>query len=211
MKKTHRQYSKISLEYFQACYVVPEEWEPVCSIFNEEHRLLADDCCLRLRLKLDNKTIWSSCNIDTLLEMADSTGEFYPFSCYDCGDPGCAGIFSPSRIIHSGEDIILCLHRPLQENGNNPRHFRAYRLRKKDFFKELLAAANFRISMEKKLNIDVSYELNEENKFDFPDLLTDVFGFKDCPYYQYEISQKLRKVFPKLKNELMKMMEKEIS
>lgn len=207
MKKRHRKYSKISLEYFQACYVVKEEWKHIYTIFNEEYQLLKNDCGLRLRLKLNNKTIWSCCNIDTLLEMYLNSGKYYPFTCDDCGDPGCAEIFSPCRIIHSREDIILCLRRPLQENGNNPRHFRAYRLRKKDFFKELLAAANFRISMEKKLNIDVSYELNKENKFDFPDLLTDVFGFKDCPYYQYKISQKLRKAFPMLKNELLEMME----
>ena len=33
-----------------------------------------------------------------------------------------------------------------------------------------------------------------------------IFGLSDAPEYQYKISQKIRKVYPKLKNELLKMM-----
>ncbi len=204
MKKRHRKYSKISLEYFQACYVVKEEWKHIYTIFNEEYQLLENDCGLRLRLKLDNKTIWSCCNIDTLLEMYLNSGKYYPFTCDECAWPECAGIFAPCRIIHHGEDIVLCLRSPLQEN-NDPRwstrwRYRAYRLSKKDFLRELLGAVHFRISMENMFNEKV------DEKYQTTVLLTKIFGFSDAPEYQYKISQNIRKVYPKLKNELLKMM-----
>ena len=214
MKKRHHKYSKISLEYFQACYVVPEEWKQICSIFNEEYRLLANDCNLQLRLKLDNKTIWSSCNIDTLLEMYLTPGKYYPFTCDDCGDPGCAGIFAPSRIIHSGEDIILCLRSPLQEN-NDPRwstrwRYRAYRLRKKDYLRELLSVMHFRISLENTLNIKFNETQDEEKQRQDLCLLMDIFGLESCVMYHKDISENIRTAFPKLKNEFLKMLGKEI-
>ena len=198
MKKRHRKYSKISLEYFQACYVVNEEWKHIYTIFNEKYQLLENDCGLRLRLKLDNKTIWSCCNIDTLLEMYLNSGKYYPFTCDDCGIPECAGIFSPCRIIHHGEDIVLCLRSPLQESRSKYWRYRAYRLRKKEFLRELLCVVHFRISLENMLKMDEKYQTTT--------LLMKIFGSFDALEYQYKISQKIRKVYPKLKNALVKMM-----
>ena len=139
MKKRHHKYTKISLRYVQSVSPFSEIEIMLANCFGENISLWKDDCSLRLRLQLDDKTIWSTCDINILLEMYQTPGKYYPFTCDDCGDPGCAGIFAPSRIIHSGEDIILCLRSPLWEN-HDPRwstrwRYRAYRLRKKDYLR----------------------------------------------------------------------------
>ena len=142
-------------------------------------------------------------------------GKYYPFTCDDCDDPGCAGIFAPSRIIHSGEDIILCLRSPLQEN-NDPRwstcwRYRAYRLRKKDYLRELLSVMHFRISLENTLNIKFNETQKEEKQWQDLCLLMDIFGLESCVMYHKDFSENIRTAFPKLKNELLKMLGKEIS
>lgn len=202
MKKRHHKYTKISLRYVQSGILFSETEIMLEKCFGENISLWKDDCSLRLRLSLGGKTIWSTCDINVLLEMYLTPGKYYPFTCDDCGDPGCAGIFSPCRIIHSGEDIILCLRSPLQEN-NDPRwstrwRYRAYRLRKKEFLRELLGAVHFRISLENMLKMD--------EKDQTTTLLTKIFGSFGTLEYQYKISQNIRKVYPKLKNELLKMM-----
>ena len=64
----------------------------------------------------------------------------------------------------------------------------------------LVNAVHFRISLENVLNIKM------DNKEQAMKLLTKIFGLSDAPEYQYEISQKIRKVYPVLKNEVLKMM-----
>lgn len=132
-------------------------------------------------------------------------GKYYPFPCDDCADCGCAGIFAPCRVIHYGEDIILCLRNPLQKNKGQRWNYRAFRIRKKDFLSELLNAVRFRISLEDALNIkfDVQYEECSANTMK---LLTDIFGYHDAAEYQYKISQNIRKAYPQLEKELLKMM-----
>ena len=198
MKKRHHKYTKISLRYVQSVFPFSETEIILANCFGENISLWKDDCSLRLRLSLGGKTIWSTCDINVLLEMYLTPGKYYPFTCDDCGDPGCAGIFSPCRIIHSGEDIILCLRSPLQENSSKSWRYRAYRLRKKEFLRELLCVVHFRISLENMLKMDEKYQATT--------LLMKIFGSFDALEYQYKISQKIRKVYPKLKNELLKMM-----
>ena len=200
MKKRHRKYTKISLRYVQSGILFSETEIMLANCFGENISLWKDDCSLQLRLQLDDKTIWSTCDINILLEMYLTPGKYYPFTCDDCSDPGCTGIFSPCRIIHRGEDIALCLRFPLQENSSKRWRYRAYRLRKKDFLRELLGAVHFRISLENMFNIKV------DEKDQTTTLLTKIFGPFDAHEYQCKISQNFRKVYPKLKNELLKMM-----
>ena len=186
------------MRYVQSVSPFSEIEIMLANCFGENISLWQDDCSLRLRLQLDDKTIWSTCDINILLEMYLTPGKYYPFTCDDCGDPGCDGIFSPCRIIHRGEDIALCLRFPLQENSSKRWRYRAYRLRKKDFLRELLSVMHFRISLENMLKMDEK----DRNTV----LLTKIFGLSDAPEYQYKISQNIRKVYPKFKNELLKMM-----
>ena len=214
MKKRHHKYTKISLRYVQSVSPFSEIEIMLANCFGENISLWKDDCSLRLRLQLDDKTIWSTCDINILLEMYLTPGKYYPFTCDDCGDPGCAGIFAPSRIIHSGEDIILCLRSPLQEN-NDPRwstrwRYRAYRLRKKDYLRELLSVMHFRISLENTLNIKFDETQDEEKQQQDLCLLMDIFGLESCVMYHKDISENIRTAFPKLKNEFLKMLGKEI-
>ena len=214
MKKRHHKYTKISLRYVQSGILFSETEIMLEKCFGENISLWKDDCSLRLRLSLGGKTIWSTCDINVLLEMYLTPGKYYPFTCDDCGDPGCAGIFSPCRIIHSGEDIILCLRSPLQEN-NDPRwstrwRYRAYRLRKKDYLRELLSVMHFRISLENTLNIKFDETQDEEKQRQDLCLLMDIFGLESCVTYHKDISENIRTAFPKLKNEFLKMLGKEI-
>ena len=200
MKKRHRKYTEISLRYVQSFSPFSETEIMLANYFGEESSLWQDDYSLQLRLSLDGKTIWSTCDINVLLEMYLKTGKYYPFTCDDCGIPECAGVYAPCRIIHCGEDIILSLRSPLQENSSKRWRYRAYRLRKKDFLKELLGVIHFRISLENILNINI------DDKDQTTALLIKTFGIFDTQEYQYKISQKIRMTYPKLKNELLKTM-----
>ena len=214
MKKRHHKYTRISLRYVQLSSSFSETDIVRSTYWGENSSLWRDDCSLRLLLSLDNKPVFYTCNINTLLEMYLKPGKYYPFTCDDCDDPGCAGIFAPSRIIHSGEDIILCLRSPLQEN-NDPRwstswRYRAYRLRKKDYLRELLSVMHFRISLENTLNIKFDETQDEEKQRQDLCLLMDIFGLESCVMYHKDFSENIRTAFPKLKNEFLKMLGKEI-
>ena len=214
MKKRHYKYTRISLRYVQLSSSFSETDIVRSTYWGENSSLWRDDCSLRLLLSLDNKPVFYTCNINTLLDMYLKPGKYYPFTCDDCDDPGCAGIFAPSRIIHSGEDIILCLRSPLQEN-NDPRwstswRYRAYRLRKKDYLRELLSVMHFRISLENTLNIKFDETQDEEKQRQDLCLLMDIFGLESCVMYHKDFSENIRTAFPKLKNEFLKMLGKEI-
>ena len=214
MKKRHHKYTRISLRYVQLKSSFSETEIMLANYFGENSSLWRYDCSLRLLLSLDNKPVFYTCNINTLLKMYLTPGKYYPFTCDDCDDPECAGIFAPSRIIHSGEDIILCLRSPLQEN-NDPRwstrwRYRAYRLRKKDYLRELLSVMHFRISLENTLNIKFDETQDEEKQRQDLCLLMDIFGLESCVMYHKDISENMRTAFPKLKNEFLKMLGKEI-
>ncbi|MBQ9788691.1 MAG: hypothetical protein IJW31_03735 [Lentisphaeria bacterium] len=210
MKKRHQKYTNISLKYTQMGFPFSETDLMLATLFDEKSVLWSDDCSLRLLLNLDNKDIFYACDINTLLEMYLTPGKYYPFTCDDCGDPGCAGIFAPSRIIHSGEDIILCLRSPLHENHGPRRSIRwryhAYRLRKKDYLRELLSVMHFRISLENNLNIKFNETQDEEKQRQDICLLMNIFGLRSCGIYQKNISENIRAAFPKLKNELLEKM-----
>ena len=214
MKKRHHKYTRISLRYVQSVSPFSETEIMMANFFGENSSLWRDDCSLRLLLSLDNKPVFYTCNINTLLDMYLKPGKYYPFTCDDCNDPRCAGIFAPSRIIHSGEDIILCLRSPLQEN-NDPRwstswRYRAYRLRKKDYLRELLSVMHFRISLENTLNIKFDETQDEEKQRQDLCLLMDIFGLESCVMCHKDFSENIRTAFPKLKNEFLKMLGKEI-
>ena len=205
MKSRHRKYTGISLRYSQTYSLISDTERQLATIFGEKISLWRDYCSLRLCLQLNGKTIWSTCDINVLLEMYLKSGKYYPFTCDDCADCGCAGIFAHCRIIHCGDDIILCLRNPLQKNNGQRWCYRACKLRKKDFLSELLNAVHFRISLEDALNIKIDVQ-GEECSANTMKLLTDIFGYHDAAEYQYKISQTIRKAYPKLEKELLKMM-----
>lgn len=214
MKKRHRKYTNISLRYMQTGSPFTETHIILATYFGESSSLWKDNCSLRLLLKLDNKDIFYTCNINTLLEMYWKPGKYYPFTCDGCDDPGCVGISAPSRVIHSGEDIILCLRSPLWEN-HDPRwstrwRYRAYRLRKKDYLRELLSAIHFRISLENTLDIKFDETQTEEKETRDICLLMNIFGLEGCCMYHKDIFVNIRTAFPKLKNEFLKIMGKEV-
>ena len=213
MKNQHRKYARISLKYSQIHNLISETDILLSRCFREESFLWRDNCSLRLRLQLNGKTVFHTCNINTLLEMYLKPGKYYPFTCDDCDIPECAGILHPCRIIHSGEDIVLCLRSPLQENHDPHRstrwRYRAFKLRKKDFLSELLDAMHFRISLENTLKIFDNTQ-DEEQQRKSINLLVDIFGLESCCMYHKTISENIRKAFPKLKMELLKMMGVEL-
>ena len=205
MKNRHRRYSRISLKYSQIHNLISEADILLATCFGEKISLWKDDCRLLLHLSLDGKTIWSVCDINVLLEMYLKPGKYYPFTCDACAIPECTGIFAPCHIVHRGDDIILCLRRPLQNNDDRPWRYRAFKLRRKDFLSELLGAMHFRISMENILNIKFDETPAEESFKKHLKLLTDIFGFHDAAEYQYKISQNIRQAYTALENELLKI------
>jgi hypothetical protein len=50
------------------------------------------------------------------------------------------------------------------------------------------------------------FNIKVDEKNQTTTLLMKIFGPFDAPEYQYKNSQNIRKVYPKLKNELLKMM-----
>ena len=94
MKKRHHKYTRISLRYVQLSSSFSETDIIWATYWGENSSLWRDDCSLRLLLSLDNKPVFYTCNINTLLDMYLKPGKYYPFTCDDCDDPGCAGIFS---------------------------------------------------------------------------------------------------------------------
>ena len=215
MKTGHHQYTQISLRYVQSGSPFSETDFMLASFFGENSSLWKDNCSLRLLLCLDNKPVFYTCNINTLLQMYLKPGKYYPFTCDDCDIPECAGISAPSRIIHSGEDFVLCLRSPLQENHDLRRssrwRYRAYRLRKKDYLRELLSVIHFRISLENILNIKFDDTQDEEKQKQDICLLMAFFGLESCCMYHKDISANIRAAFPQLKSEFLKMMDGEVS
>ena len=203
-KHRHRRYTEISLKYSSIYSLISEVDQRITTFVDENSSLWSDNCSLRLFLRLDGKIVFYTCNINTLLDMYLKPGKYYPFTCDDCDEPGCAGIFAPCRIIHSGEDIILCLRQPLQEKYTQGWRYRAFKLRKKDFLSELLDAMHFRISLENKLKIFEDTQ-DEEQQWKSIRLLIDIFGLESCWCDNKKISENIRKAFPILKMELLKM------
>ena len=208
MKRRHRKYTEISLKYSQIHDLISEANLQDTTCFGEESSLWRNNCSLRLLLSLNGK-FFHPCNINTLLDMYLKPGKYYPFSCDDCDVPECSGIWYPCRIIHCGDDIILCLRCPLQDNNDLPWRYRAFRLRKKDFLRQLLNAIHFRISLENTLKIFDETQ-GEKQQWKSIDLPVEIFGLENCCIYNKEISENIRKAFPKLKMELLKMMGVEI-
>ena len=80
MKKRHHKYTRISLRYVQLKSSFSETEIMLANYFGENSSLWRYDCSLRLLLSLDNKPVFYTCNINTLLKMYLTPGKYYPFT-----------------------------------------------------------------------------------------------------------------------------------
>ena len=61
--------------------------------------------------------IWADgVDITDFEHMLDQPGDYWPFFCSYCGVPGCADIFYPVRCRHRGDQLVLVMREPLQDN-----------------------------------------------------------------------------------------------
>ncbi len=110
---------------------------------------------------IDDEFIWGDgVDLSDFEAMLEASGDYWPFFCSYCGEPGCAGIFSPVRCFHKDDLLILVVRRPLlntcdfcddsdqcamEKNGDSydcPKcrpHYRAYRIRKEQLREQLQA------------------------------------------------------------------------
>lgn len=66
---------------------------------------------------INGKYVWSDgVSISDFEDMLDKPGDYWPFFCSFCGEPGCADIFYPIRCRHRGDQLVLVIRDPLQDN-----------------------------------------------------------------------------------------------
>ena len=67
---------------------------------------------------INDKHIWSDgVEIYEFENMLTAPGDYWPFCCSYCGEPGCNGILTPVRCFHKGDDqLVLVIREPLQDN-----------------------------------------------------------------------------------------------
>ena len=66
---------------------------------------------------INGVNIWSDgVDITDFERMLNTPGDYWPFFCSYCGEPGCADIFYPVRCRHRGDQLILVMRDPLQDN-----------------------------------------------------------------------------------------------
>lgn len=149
---------------------------------------------LDMGLYINGKKIFSYCNLSTLIAMCKEDGDFYPATCPDCGEPGCAGFFSPVRVVHQHGYVILVVRRPARSSRG--RHvYRAYRISKKNYFEEILKVVMVRIRMENDLGLwhgELEHTDREEES-GYKEKIANLWGLNDVPDYQYAISCEIRR------------------
>ena len=65
---------------------------------------------------INGELIWSDgISISTFEDMLQKPGDYWPFFCSFCGEPGCVEIFYPVRCFHNADRLILVIRRPLQD------------------------------------------------------------------------------------------------
>ena len=180
-------------------------------------------CELGVRLELNGSIIWDTCNIKELTEIAllqpgDAGGgskqsrsgdcdttEHWPFICFGCGIPECAGVFQPVKASCCGEDIILGLPEPLGQAPPEQVTFRKYRLNRRDFLDAVIDVVKFRLAFENMMLRSIGQR--EASEIGTGDLswLTEVFGLPDSSDWQLRISQRLRDCYPRLLESRRKM------
>lgn len=65
---------------------------------------------------IDDEYIWSNgVRIRDFADMLNTPGDYWPFFCSYCGEPGCADIFYPVRCFHKEDLLVLVIRRPLQD------------------------------------------------------------------------------------------------
>ena len=66
---------------------------------------------------INGQYIWSDgVDISDFEHMLDKPGDYWPFFCSYCGEPGCADIFYPVRCRHRGDQLVLVIRDPLRDS-----------------------------------------------------------------------------------------------
>ena len=65
---------------------------------------------------INGESIWSDgISISTFEDMLRKPGDYWPFFCSYCGEPGCVDIFYPIRCFHKDDLLILVIREPLRD------------------------------------------------------------------------------------------------
>ncbi len=65
---------------------------------------------------INGELIWSDgVSISSFEKMLQKPGDYWPFFCSYCGEPGCADIFYPVRCFHKADLLILVIRNPLRD------------------------------------------------------------------------------------------------
>lgn len=65
---------------------------------------------------LNGKWIWSDgVDLSSFENMLRTPGDYWPFFCSYCGEPGCVDIFYPVRCFHQDDRLILVIREPLRD------------------------------------------------------------------------------------------------
>ena len=69
------------------------------------------------RVFINGVNIWADgVSITDFELMLERPGDYWPFFCSYCGEPGCADIFYPVRCRHRNGQLVLVIREPLQDN-----------------------------------------------------------------------------------------------
>ena len=226
-KRPRRRYDRVSLNYISFVDFTPEEYKIWFGQTDDSNLLeewrKARKCNLGLMLKLNGKKIYDSCDIRELIDIAlgrvrwgndgyceepvenrdSGVADYWPFVCFSCGIPECAGFHRPLRVFQRSDDIIFCLRQPPYHALNQKKvKYHAYRLRRRDLLDSLINAIKFRIALE-----DMILKLTDHRApegLDHGDWLTEIFGLHDSRDLQIRISKGIRDDFPRLLDLRMK-------
>ena len=66
---------------------------------------------------INDQAIWADgVRIQDFEDMLEAPGDYWPFFCSYCGEPGCEDIFYPVRCRHRGDQVVLVMRDPLRDN-----------------------------------------------------------------------------------------------
>ncbi len=110
-------------------------------------------------VSINGEHVWGDgVSISSFEDMLQKPGDYWPFFCSYCGEPGCADIFYPVRCFHQDDLLILVIRDPLRDScfacseykdceigetdaaDNCPKrrpHYHAYRIRKEQLRQQL--------------------------------------------------------------------------
>ena len=90
---------------------------------------------------INGESIWSDgVSISTFEKMLRKPGDYCPFFCSYCGEPGCVDIFYPVRCFHKADRLILVIRRPLRDSCDCPKRrprYHAYCIEKEQLRQQI--------------------------------------------------------------------------